>query len=201
MTSKYYVSGSKDSDYYNPLLDKDYYDKVDEIEEKEKIEEKEIIYKEKKKVFNNWYIVSLIGNTLQIFAAGMSIVDSDNVSIITEALVGFSCVFAYINMLRYLEYNIQYSVITKSIRKGLPVMLKYLFGMLPIFLGFALLGVCIFWRSERFVNLSTAMFTLFAFLNGDSVFTICYDLREVSFFVGQLYCYLYGVLFTVYLIE
>jgi hypothetical protein len=75
-------------------------------------------------------------------------------------------------------------------------MLRYLFGVLPVLLGFAILGMSLFWRSERFVNLSTAIFTLFAFLNGDSVFSICMDLRGASYFLGQLYCYMFGMIFT-----
>ena len=62
MQSKYYISGSKDSDYYNPLLDKDYCEKVDEIEDKDKKIKNSLTYKEDKKLFNYWYIVCLIGN-------------------------------------------------------------------------------------------------------------------------------------------
>lgn len=197
MQSKYYISGSKDSDYYNPLLDKDYYEKVDEIEEKEKKDQKDIRYKENKKVFNNWYLVSLFGNIIQIFAACMCLIDPDNVFLVTECLVGFGCSFAYINILRYFEFNTKYSIIVKSIRKGLPTMLRYLFGVLPVLLGFAILGMCLFWRSERFVNVSTSFFTLFAFLNGDSVFKISDDLRTASYFLGHLYCYMFGIIFSV----
>ena len=56
MQSKYYISGSKDSDYYNPLLDKDYYEKVDEIEEKEK---KDNPFYSEDKIFNLSIVLGL----------------------------------------------------------------------------------------------------------------------------------------------
>ena len=177
-------------------MDKDYCEKVDEIEDKDKKIKNSLTYKEDKKLFNYWYIVCLIGNVIQIFSAIMCLIDPDIVLTSTECLVGFGCSFAYINILRYFEFNDNFSIIGKSIRKGLPTMLRYLFGVLPVLLGFAILGMSLFWRSERFVNLSTAIFTLFAFLNGDSVFSICMDLRGASYFLGQLYCYMFGMIFT-----
>jgi hypothetical protein len=68
---------------------------------------------------------------------------------------------------------------------------------MPIFLGFIFFGLCMFWRSERFINTSTAMITLFAMSNGDSVIDIFYDLARVNFLFGQIYCYLFCIIFII----
>lgn len=153
--------------------------------------------KDKKKFFNMWTIISLIGNIVQVFGAGMSLLDTDNVMTSTEILVGSGCMLAYINIGRYLEYNRDYSALFTVIQRALPNVLRYLLGVMPVFMGFIFFGLCLFWRSERFVTTSATMVTLFSMLNGDSVFDIFNDLKGVSFFVGQLYCYIFCIMFIV----
>jgi len=175
-----------------------------------KITEKSIIDKDKKdlnaeqlksshksKLFNVWALVCLIGNIVQIFGSGMSLFDTDNIMSSTEVLVGFGCMLSYINVGRYLEYNREYSTIFATISRAMPNVLRYLLGVMPIFFGFIFFGLCLFWRSERFVSTSSTMITLFSMLNGDSVFDIFNDLTGVSFFIGQVYCYIFCIMFIV----
>ncbi len=153
---------------------------------------------DKKKFFNMWSIISLLGNIVQIFGSVLSLFDSNNTMASTEILVGFGCMLAYINIGRYLEYNREYSTIFATIKRALPNVLRYLLGVMPIFFGFIFFGLCMFWRSERFVSTSSTMITLFSMLNGDSIFDIFNDLTGVSFFVGQIYCYMFCIMFIVY---
>jgi hypothetical protein len=150
-----------------------------------------------KKLFNMWSVICLIGNVVQIFGSALSLFDTSNIMSSTEVLVGFGCMLAYINVGRYLEYNRDYSTIFATIKRAMPNVLRYLFGVMPIFFGFIFFGLCLFWRSERFVDTSSTMMTLFAMLNGDSVFDIFHDLSGVSFFLGQLYCYIFCIIFIV----
>jgi hypothetical protein len=144
-----------------------------------------------------WSLLCLAGNIIQIFGSVMSLLDNNNIMSITEILVGFGCMLAYINVGRYLEYNRDYSTIFATIKRAMPNVFRYLLGVMPIFLGFIFFGLCLFWRSERFVSTSSTMMTLFAMLNGDSVFDIFHDLSGVSFFIGQAYCYSFCIIFIV----
>jgi len=153
--------------------------------------------KDKKKLFNMWSLISILGNIVQIFGSVLSLFDSNNTMTSTEILVGFGCMLAYINIGRYLEYNREYSTIFATIKRALPNVLRYLLGVMPIFFGFIFFGLCMFWRSERFVNTSSTMITLFSMLNGDSIFDIFNDLTGVSFFIGQFYCYIFCIIFIV----
>jgi hypothetical protein len=175
-----------------------------------KVTEKSVIDKEKKdpnaeqlksshrsKLFNVWALICIIGNIVQIFGSGMSLFDTDNIMSSTEILVGFGCMLSYINVGRYLEYNREYSTIFATISRAMPNVLRYLLGVMPIFFGFIFFGLCLFWRSERFVSTSSTMITLFSMLNGDSVFDIFNDLTGVSFFIGQVYCYIFCIMFIV----
>ena len=96
---------------------------------------------EKKGFFNMWSVVCLIGNIIQLFGAGLSLFDTDNVLSTTEFLVGFGCMFSYINIGRYLEYYPDYSSIFQTIKKALPNVLRYVLGVLPIFFGYIFFGI------------------------------------------------------------
>ncbi len=154
-------------------------------------------HKPKLKFFNKWSLICLLGNIIQIFGSSLSLFDNEYVLSSTEILVGFSCMLAYINVGRYLEYNRDYSTIFATIKCAIPNVLRYLLGVMPIFFGFIFFGLCLFWRSERFINTSSTMMTLFAMLNGDSVWDIFHDLSGVSFFIGQMYCYIFCIIFIV----
>ena len=152
---------------------------------------------EKGKLFNKWSIVCLIGNILQIFGTTLTLINLSETTSTSEVSIGFGCMFAYINIGRYLDYNNDYSTIYATISRALPNVLRYLLGVLPIFFGFIFFGLCLFWRSERFVSTSSTMMTLFAVLNGDSVFDVFNDVASVSFFLGQIYCYCFCIVFIV----
>ena len=77
-----------------------------------------------------------------------------------------------------------------------PRVSKFLLGVLPIFIGYALLGlICFGDVSERFSNLTETLRTLFSVVNGD----IIYDtFRAIDFagVGGQIYIYVYILIFT-----
>lgn len=165
----------------------------------EKIQTKwdQIQAKDLKKFFNMWSIISFIGNVIQLFGSGLALFDVESVNTSTELLVGFGCFLAYLNIGRYLEFNQQYSAIFATIQVAVPNVLRYFLGVMPIFFGFIFFGLCMFWRSERFVSVSSTMRTLFSLMNGDSVFDIFNELTQVNFIFGQLYGYIFCIIFIV----
>lgn len=147
--------------------------------------------------FNSWSVICLVGNIIQIFASAISIFDTNNIMTSTEILVGFGCMLAIINIGRYIEFAENYSTIYVTIKNALPNVGRYLIGVTPIFLGFIFFGLCIFWRSERFTNTSSVMIILFALAQGDSVLDTFRDLSGFYFFLGQVYLYLFCIMFIV----
>jgi mucolipin 3 len=103
--------------------------------------------------------------------------------------------FALISIGRYIEYNENYSTIYVTINKAFPVVIRYLIGMSPIAIGFILFGICVFWESDNFANFSIAANTLFAMVQGDLIFDTLQNLKGVSFFIGQIYCYAFCLTF------
>jgi hypothetical protein len=148
-------------------------------------------------VFNKWSIITLIGNVIQIFASAVSIFDTNNILSSSEILIGFGCMFAFLSIGKYIEYSENYSTIYRTIKNSLPNVGRYLLGVAPIFLGFIFFGLCIFWKSERFTSTSSSMIILFSLAQGDSVFDAFKDLSGFYFIIGQIYLYLFCIIFIV----
>jgi hypothetical protein len=78
-----------------------------------------------------------------------------------------------------------------------PLVMRAMVGIFPFFIGFAFLGMCLFWESQRFSSSSDSMFTLFAMMNGDSLIDIYSDLGTTKFLLASLYMYFF-VFFSIW---
>lgn len=77
----------------------------------------------------------------------------------------------------------------------MPIVYKYLIGVMPIFLGFLMLGLTIFWRSDNFDNPLQAFATLFSLSQGDVVFDIFTDIGQISKVTGYIYLAVFLIFF------
>jgi len=62
-------------------------------------------------------------------------------------------------MLRYFQFDQSYFFLFATIKKAFPFVAKYLIGILPLFIGFAFLGMALFWASDRFSTFNLTFFT------------------------------------------
>jgi hypothetical protein len=157
----------------------------------------ERLEKQKRLAFNSWSIICMAGNILQVFGSAISLFDTNNIMTSAEILVGFGCMLAFLNLGRYIEYSQNYAAIYVTLRKSLPKVMRYLIGVTPIFLGYIFLGLCIFWKSERFTDTSNVMIILFSLANGDSIYDAFKDLSGFHFLIGQIYLYSFCITFIV----
>ena len=185
---------SDNSIYFNPLIDAE----QDEYRESyQRLLSKPRSSSKKSMSFNKWALICLLGNIIQIFASLISIFDYNHLMIGTEILIGFGCFFAYLYMGRYLEYAAKYSTVYVTITKSLPNVCRYLISVAPLFIGFMLFGICVFWRSLHFSSLSNAMIVLFSLANGDVIHDTLNELKGIYFVMGQLYLYSFCIIFIV----
>ena len=127
-------------------------------------------------LFKGWTFISLLGNSIQIFGSIMSIFDREIAYHTTELTLSLGCVFSYINLMKYFENFKNYSDIYLAMKRGLPSSINYLIGVLPLFIGYAFFGKCVFWKSDRFALIS------------DSI-AVLYSLMDKSYFFGCIFCY------------
>jgi len=73
----------------------------------------------------------------------------------------------------------------------MPVIVRTMLGVLPIFLGFLFFGLCIYYVTYRFNSYGNGFFILFSLMNGDAL-TDCYrDLVQVQSLITNLYLYIF----------
>ena len=96
---------------------------------------------EKKKIFSKWIYFGVVTNIAQIIASAVCIFSPVLQVGIPNLAIGISCLLTCFNLCSYIEYSEKYSIVYKTIKQVLPYVLNYLFGVLPIFLGFIFFGM------------------------------------------------------------
>jgi len=184
---------------YNKLntnMNKASIEEINQLEKRKKFKSK----KEPKKhlqVLQLWSVLGLIGNLIQIFGAGLALSESSDVTMNKTILIGSGCLFACINLGKYFEYNKDYAIVYETLRRSFPVVIRFLVGVFPIFLGFLFFSISIFWRSDRFSTTSNGSITLFSIIQGDAVYNTFKDLTGIRFFIGQIFLYLFCIMFII----
>ena len=83
---------------------------------------------------------------------------------------------------------------------AIPLVIKVMIGGLPVFVGFVLLGVCLFWPMRGyFDNVPNSAYSLFAVMNGDSVGDVFTGTTMTRLVSGQIFCYIYVILGMCYI--
>ena len=122
-------------------------------------------------------VVIIVGNCAQILGSCVALcelfVPSDlldfkmfNVKI---ALIGFGCMCSWLMIIYYLDYNKNFQSTTKIIKSSSVGFIKFLVGVLPVYMAFVFLGRCLFWKYSKFETTNQAIIALFAIIAGDIV--------------------------------
>jgi len=144
---------------------------------------------------NRWNVTCLVGNVFQLSGVIIYFLDLHQRLIVTNIFFGVGCMIAWFNLGRYLEYSPKYFIVFSTLFAALPTTLRFVMANLPVFVGYAFLGTCIFWQSPRFHTVSQSMMTEFALFLGDSVFDIFKELTEIDYWLSQVYLYTFLIMF------
>lgn len=110
---------------------------------------------------------------------------------ISDYLSGFGCMFAYIGLVQYLDYSAKYSFILKTLSFAVPVLIRTMVGILPIFIGAVLLSISLFGASWRFHSASYAAINLYSAIAGDELQDLFRDITGFNMLLGLLFMYIY----------
>jgi len=97
----------------------------------------------------------------------------------------------WVSVLKYYENARGYNIVFRTFQNSSSIVLMAIVGILPVFIGFGVLGMCIFWRSKRFFGFGASMFSLFALMNGDMIFDSYHDLDTIDYILSQVYLYVF----------
>jgi hypothetical protein len=152
-------------------------------------------FEEKVKFINAWMIFTILGNISQILGCLNILLIGDVTLTVNETILGIGCFCSWINVLHYLKpYHNSYIVID-TLSRAFYRLGPYICGVLPIFIGFVFLAMCLFWASGNYPNLTLSMIVSFAMINGDTLYPFMSQNVAVNGFFGQLYCYMYLLFF------
>ena len=135
--------------------------------------------RDKLRFFNMWFVLATIGNVCNLVGPLLALqtqvtLHSDRTRLY---FLGLGCMMAWVNVVQYFEGAASYYVLITTLRKGMPRVARFLIGVLPVFLGYAMFGVAFFsTASDNFATVDAACVTLFSLLNGDVVHDIFDDL-------------------------
>ncbi|EGZ07824.1 hypothetical protein PHYSODRAFT_526427 [Phytophthora sojae] len=106
------------------------------------------------------------------------------------------CALQWGSLVRYLQVNTRFHILGLTLRRGLPRVMQFLVGVLPIFVGFVLFGTVMFGaKVPRFQSASATATTLFSVANGDEIHDTFNDVAYTPW-IGQIYVYSYMILFS-----
>lgn len=142
---------------------------------------------EKLSIFNYWCIVYLLSDLCLITGTLILLIIRKEAMQSADIFIGLGCFFAWCSLPSYVHQTAHYSLITRTVTFTLPIVLRAMSGITPVFLGFVFLGICMFWDSNRYKNFTTSSFTCFAAMNGDSLYDIFYDITNFRFLLGMGY--------------
>src|ERR1700733_14549750 len=120
---------------------------------------------DKLKFFDIWFIIGAGGNFFQIIGAIVAILNETidqrlDIFDKKETFIGFGAMFAWITMLKYLEYNQNLNLMTSTLSKAWGNLLMFLIGVMPFFFGFVFLGQSIPRKTTKFLAPSSSLITL-----------------------------------------
>ena len=144
--------------------------------------------------------MSAAGNLFSFFGCFFYLISSLFVYWEIEAFVGLGCCLTWYSITKYFANTKDYTIISRTFSLAIPLVVKVMIGGLPIFIGFVLLGVCLFWPFRgHFDSVSNSAFTLFGMMNGDNVGEYFSGTSLTRLVSGQIFCYAYVILGMCYI--
>jgi len=143
-----------------------------------------------------WYFFNVCSNFVQIGASLSCMRLSRRMDVANRfAIIGVSAIMAWICVIRYLRYFHIYYALIRTLSRAVPKCMRFVTGVFPILIGYALLGNCLFYQSVMFSTISGSIATLFSLLNGDIIRDTFSDVEQLVPFWGHVYLYSFLCLF------
>jgi hypothetical protein len=150
-----------------------------------------LTFSDKANLYNFWTIVVIIGDILLIIGSAFLIFNTNHSFQPNNHILGFSAFCHWCGSLKYMENIRGYNIIGNTFVNSGMIVIKAMAGVLPLFIAFTLLGMCLFIDSMRFGSVSLSMYTLFSLQNGDSVFDIFYEVQQNQFLAASIFMYVF----------
>jgi hypothetical protein len=190
-TDNEFLLSEMDSDSMTPKFTPDFTNRYGYQEPEEIPEWSKLTFADKAKLFSYWAVVNILACVMIFVGSIFMLVNTKEIHHEGELILGMGTLLIYVTAIKYYESTPGYNIVLTTLQRSSKIVYMAVVGMLPVFIGFGLLGMCLFWRSRRFIGFSSSMFCLFALMNGDAMFDTFYDLSNIDFILSQIYLYLF----------
>ena len=151
------------------------------------------------RLFNKWFFVMLIASLCNIVSALLFLTNGMKHAPTTpfhKICTGLGCAMLWISLVTYASGSFHYYTLVHTLTRALPRVLRFVVGVFPVYIGYALFGMLYFGdQSDRFADISRSLITLFALLNGDEIRSTFMDLNQPYPVVSAIYLYSFVCLF------
>jgi Polycystin cation channel len=130
---------------------------------------------EKIKFFDIYLLITMIGNIFQILGSIISIyenlmpADSSSIVDVKETCIGIGCMCCWFSLIKFLNYNKDFRQTTDILSTSTSNFLKFVIGVIPLYMGMVYLGRCLFWKYQKFQSTDQAIIALFSIMAGDII--------------------------------
>lgn len=91
--------------------------------------------------------------------------------------------------MKYFEHAPEYSFFSRTVAHAGPDVFRNLVNVIPFFIGFAMLGLSIFWQGYRFRDPSIAFFSLFCIMLGDEISNTFNETMQINYLFGGIFMF------------
>ncbi|GBG28775.1 Mucolipin-2 [Hondaea fermentalgiana] len=156
-------------------------------------------WRDRLRFFNFWFVLASLAAVLNSGQAIARLVRSNGLAPVSTGekfAAGLGCGLIWVNSVSFLAHKSQYLTIVLTLNRALPRVARFLMGVVPILLAYALFGMIFFGdHAERFGSFGMSMITLFSVLNGDVIRETFMDIVSAYPVMTQIYLYTFISLF------
>lgn len=106
-----------------------------------------------------------------------------------QLFVGLGCAFCWFSSSKLIEHSPHLSYFSRTIHHAGPNIIRHGINMIPFFIGFAMLGMAVFWPSFRFRTAYTTFFSLYSIMLGDEISNSFMEVIQFDSFFGPIYIF------------
>eukprot|EP00818_Percolomonas_sp_WS_P000726 CAMPEP_0117439528 /NCGR_PEP_ID=MMETSP0759-20121206/2611_1 /TAXON_ID=63605 /ORGANISM="Percolomonas cosmopolitus, Strain WS" /LENGTH=937 /DNA_ID=CAMNT_0005231245 /DNA_START=377 /DNA_END=3186 /DNA_ORIENTATION=+ len=152
--------------------------------------------------FSFWFPLALCKDLFNVIGTAMFVISTRGgveLEIFVTIILGLGCLTSFFSIIRYLQYIPKFYVLIMTIRISIPFALRYLTGVMPLFMGYTLASVVWFGHYvPYFSTIDIAAVSNFCCLHGDVIrdtFDMLYGWSDLSRIWGRIYLYSFVLLF------
>ena len=120
------------------------------------------------------------------------VVGRDIIPLTTQNIfVGLGNFFCWVSLTKYIAHAPAYAFFSRTLSYSGPDICRNLINVIPLFIGFAMLGMSLFWQGYRFRNPSIALFSLYCIMMGDEISNTFNEVMQINEIVGGVYVFMF----------